>query len=279
MKHKILVTGSYSIVMDFLQHTNSYFTGLGTTAYINDVMLHFKLFDPEAFLIFVDENNSELISLAGSVRRHYSYNEAPIIIVCNKDLYDTVYKKNFGQAELFIKRPISPDNLSLRIENFLDDREAKLSKNTAEDKSKVDEANTPNAQEKNEASENTLEQTARKHILVVDDDRSILKMIKAALEDQYDVTTVVNGVITEKVIEAKKVDLIILDYEMPIKTGAEVFKSLKSHPIGKSIPVCFLTGVAERSKIEEIMALRPHGYLLKPINMDMFLSTVHNLLS
>lgn len=275
MKRKILVTGPNNIVMDFLQHTNTYFTGLSTTPYINDVMRHFKLFEPETFLIFADENNSELISIAGAVKRHYSYNEAPIIIVSNKDLYDTVYQKNFGNASLFIQRPISPDNLSLRIENFLDDREAKLSKNTAEDTSKVDDAN---AQENNEVFENTLEQTAKKHILVVDDDRSILKMLKASLEDQYDVTTVVNGVITEKVIEAKKVDLIILDYEMPIKTGAEVFKSLKSHPIGKNIPVCFLTGVAERSKIEEIMALRPHGYLLKPINMDMFLSTVHNLL-
>lgn len=271
MKRKILVTGPNNIVMDFLQHTNTYFKSLSTTAYINDVMLHFRLFDPEAFLIFIDENSSDLISLAGSVKRHYSYNEAPIIIVSNKDLYDTVYQKNFGNASLFIQRPISPDNLSLRIENFLDDREAKLSKNTAEDTSKIDAGNTQNA-------ENSSEETAKKHILVVDDDRSILKMLKAALEDQYDVTTVVNGVITEKVIEAKKVDLIILDYEMPIKTGAEVFKSLKSHPIGKNIPVCFLTGVAERSKIEEIMALRPHGYLLKPINMDMFLSTVHNLL-
>ena len=272
MKHKILVTGTSNIVIDFLKHTSSYFTSLGTTAYVKDVMLHFKLFKPDAFLIFIDEKSADLISVAEKVKQHFSYNEEPIIIVSNSDLYDEVRKKNLSNADLIVKRPISPDNLSLRIERLLEEKEAD---------NNIVEAEVSEAQ-KNETEtveNNPVQTAARKHILVVDDERSILKMLKAALEDQYDITTIVNGVMTEKIIEAKKVDLIILDYEMPIKTGAEVFKSLKSHPIGKNIPVCFLTGVAERSKIEEIMALRPHGYLLKPINMDMFLSTVSNLLS
>ena len=31
------------------------------------------------------------------------------------------------------------------------------------------------------------------------------------------------------------------------------------------------------AKVEEIMALKPRGYLLKPINMEMLLATVANL--
>ena len=87
----------------------------------------------------------------------------------------------------------------------------------------------------------------------------------------------VNGVAAEKFLEAKNVDLVILDYEMPIETGAEVFRRIKRNPKISHIPVCFLTGISEREKIMEVMALKPHGYLLKPIDMDMLSATVTNL--
>ena len=117
----------------------------------------------------------------------------------------------------------------------------------------------------------------KENILVVDDDRIMLKTIKAALEDKYDVTAMLNGVMVEKFLDANNVDLIILDYEMPIMTGAAVFRTIKANPKTARIPVCFLTGVSEREKVEEIMSLRPRGYLLKPINMEMLLATIANL--
>ena len=105
----------------------------------------------------------------------------------------------------------------------------------------------------------------------------MLKTIKAALEDKYEVTAMLNGVMVEKFLSMNNVDLVILDYEMPIMTGAAIFRMMKDNEKYSRIPVCFLTGVSEREKVEEIMSLKPRGYLLKPINMEMLLATVANL--
>ena len=117
----------------------------------------------------------------------------------------------------------------------------------------------------------------KKHILIVDDDRTVLKMLKTALEDTYDVTTMVNGIMVEKFLESKDVDVVVLDYEMPVETGADIFRKIKANPKANHVPVCFLTGISEREKIMEVMALKPHGYLLKPIDMDMLFATISNL--
>ena len=105
----------------------------------------------------------------------------------------------------------------------------------------------------------------KKHILIVDDDRTVLKMLKTALEEEYDITTMVNGV------------MVILDYEMPGLTGADIFRKLKVNEKTVKIPVCFLTGISDREKIMEVMSLRPHSYLLKPIDMDMLKAAITNL--
>ena len=218
------------------------------------------MFEPDAYVCFVDSADSKIISHTNKLKNHYSYNSAPIFIVGSSETCREVEEKYPYLASLTIKRPISPDNLTLSITRFLE---------------KAAESPEPEAEKLKE--ETVAPENTKKHILAVDDDRSILKMLKTALEETYDITTMVNGVLVEKFLATKTVDLIILDYEMPIATGAEVFRKIKMNDKTKDIPVCFLTGVAERSKIEEIMSLKPHGYLLKPINMDMLLATISNL--
>ena len=66
---------------------------------------------------------------------------------------------------------------------------------------------------------------------------------------------------------------------MPIMTGADVYRKLKENEEYSKIPVCFLTGVSERSKVEEIMSLKPNGYLLKPIDMEMLMAAIANLIN
>ena len=113
----------------------------------------------------------------------------------------------------------------------------------------------------------------RKHILVVDDDVRILKMLKVHLQD-YDVATAISGKLALKFLETKTTDLILLDYEMPGEKGPEVLKKLRDNDKTKDIPVIFLTGVAEKDKIEEVLLMQPQGYLLKPINRTKLLETI-----
>lgn len=116
--------------------------------------------------------------------------------------------------------------------------------------------------------------SGRKHILVVDDDSRMLKIIKRHLADKYDVATALNGRIAFKFLENKRTDLILLDYEMPLESGPDVLKKLRDNPTTQNIPVIFLTGISERDKIEKALALKPQGYLLKPIDHIKLLSTI-----
>lgn len=118
------------------------------------------------------------------------------------------------------------------------------------------------------------QQNRRKHILIVDDDKGILKMVKSFLDDKYEVATALSGKVALKFLETKKTDLVLLDYEMPGDRGPDVLEKIRNNPATKDIPVIFLTGVTEREKITEVLAYKPQGYLLNPINMQRLLDAI-----
>jgi DNA-binding response OmpR family regulator len=250
MKYKILVNygENQALMKDFFQYTSKKFFTLSTTPDYRDIANHFEAFKPDVYLIFVDDAYGESVTLISKLKDHPNFNKCPIVIVARDEQCKDIEARNPNAADLFIRRPISADNLALSIESFLE-----------------------------KGFEEQVDDDFKKRILVVDDDRLMLKTIKSALEDRYEVTAMLNGVMVEKFLSQNKVDLIILDYEMPIMTGAEVFRRVRANAAYNRIPICFLTGVSERSKVEEIMALKPRGYLLKPINMEMLLATVANL--
>lgn len=115
---------------------------------------------------------------------------------------------------------------------------------------------------------------ARRHVLVVDDDSSMLRMIKEILSDRYDVATAISGKVALKFLESRRTDVILLDYEMPEQSGAEVYRRILQNPATKHIPVVFLTGVSERARIAEVLAMRPRGYLLKPLDSERLKKTI-----
>lgn len=109
------------------------------------------------------------------------------------------------------------------------------------------------------------EGSKRKHILVVDDNPIVLKLIRAYLQDDYKISVVNSGKIAVEFLLKYKPDLILLDYMMPLYNGATVLKIIKSKPETQDIPVFFLTGKTDRETVEECIALRPAGYIVKPV--------------
>ena len=114
----------------------------------------------------------------------------------------------------------------------------------------------------------------RKHILVIDDDPRMLKMMKEQLHQDFEVATAVNGKVAMKFLESKHTDLILLDYEMPDEKGPDVLAKIRSNPSTKNVPVVFLTGVTERDKIQKALVHQPQGYLLKPIDRERLMETI-----
>lgn len=124
----------------------------------------------------------------------------------------------------------------------------------------------------------TGQQDVRRHILVIDDDPLMLKLIKEYLHDRYDVAVAAGAKIAYRFLENRTTDLVLLDYEMPGESGPEVFMNLKTRPNMHSVPIVFLTGVSDAERVREVVSLRPQGYLLKPIDKQQLLNTVTKLL-
>ncbi|MBQ7676979.1 MAG: response regulator [Lachnospiraceae bacterium] len=103
----------------------------------------------------------------------------------------------------------------------------------------------------------------KKHILIVDDDPSYAGMIRIWLKDIYRVDVVTAGIQAITFLTKFKVDLILLDYEMPVVNGPQVLEMLRQEETMANIPVIFLTGVSSQAEVKRVMELKPAGYLLK----------------
>lgn len=115
-------------------------------------------------------------------------------------------------------------------------------------------------------------------ILVVDDDMSVLRSVKAMLEDEYEVFIATSGAMGMKIIEKKVPDLILLDYEMPECDGRQVFGQLKQNELTKNVPVVFLTGMTDQKYTDSITGLGPHGYIVKPADPIRLKETIEKIL-
>lgn len=104
---------------------------------------------------------------------------------------------------------------------------------------------------------------AGKSVLIVDDDPTYARMVREWLKDDYQVFVVTSGMQAISFLMKRKVDLILLDYEMPVTTGTQVLRMLRSENETKDIPIVFLTGVGDESSVKEVIALKPDGYILK----------------
>lgn len=132
--------------------------------------------------------------------------------------------------------------------------------------------------ESREAEEAKEEQAGRKRVLVVDDNGTALRTMKAMLEEHYEVALAVSGAQAMTSIGKKRPDLILLDYEMPVCDGKMTLEMIRADEDMKDIPVIFLTAVNDRANIEAVLKLKPAGYFLKPAVKDKMLAEIAKIL-
>lgn len=123
------------------------------------------------------------------------------------------------------------------------------------------------------------ENADRKRILVVDDNGTALRTMKAMLEEYYEVTLAISGAQAMTSIGKKRPDLILLDYEMPVCDGRMTLEMIRADDDMKDIPVVFLTAVNDRANIEAVLKLKPAGYFLKPAVKDKLLAEIDKILN
>ena len=122
--------------------------------------------------------------------------------------------------------------------------------------------------------EKDAERHAKKKILVVDDDGVMLRRIRDWLSPHYQVFMVNSGMNAITFLVKNKVDLILLDYEMPVTSGPQVLSMLRSEPETMNIPVMFLTAKDDKESVIKVLSLKPENYLLKTLPPERILSEI-----
>ncbi len=119
---------------------------------------------------------------------------------------------------------------------------------------------------------------SKKNILIIDDSALMLRNTKSLLDYKYNVSVSISGEQALKVMEKRRPDLILLDYDMPGWDGKVTFEKIREIPEYEDIPIVFLTGMADKEHITAVLHLNPAGYILKPISSEKLLSTIENVI-
>lgn len=117
-------------------------------------------------------------------------------------------------------------------------------------------------------------ESGRKKLLVVDDDSVMLRAMQNWFSEKYEVYLANSGMNAITLLTQHKVDLILLDYEMPVVSGLKVLEMLRSEPSTADIPVIFLTAKDDRETVMKVVAAHPEKYLLKTTPPELLVKTV-----
>ncbi len=118
---------------------------------------------------------------------------------------------------------------------------------------------------------------ARK-ILVVDDERHIVRLVQVNLEKVgYQVVTAYDGVEALEQVAKETPDMVILDVMMPRMDGFEVLKKLQADAKTRDIPVIMLTAKAQDADIFRGWSSGVSSYLTKPFNPRELLTFVERI--
>ena len=273
MKYKVLLTGNNkTIINEFFTYTDSEFESMTTSERYDDIMNHLTYIQPDAFVYCLFQERLDDLKRFANMERQISEHDIPLVIVGDAEECRKFAKMAPQMHPLVLQKPISAQAIARAIISMLKEKEEHAELDEPDDKEGMPAEGISSVEEA------ALEEKPKKHILIVDDDSRVLRMLKTYLADRYELATAINGKVALKFLETKNTDLVLLDYEMPTENGAAVLEKIRANGKTKNLPVVFLTGVTKENKIKEVVNLNIQGYLIKPVDMEKLLSTIKGIL-
>ena len=111
--------------------------------------------------------------------------------------------------------------------------------------------------------------TTRTHVLVVDDEQDIAGLIKHGLEKGGDIEVEIVGTGDGalKAVNERTPDLIVLDLNLPVLSGLEVCRILRSRPNTATVPIIMLTARTSESDRVTGLDVGADDYITKPFSL------------
>ena len=110
-------------------------------------------------------------------------------------------------------------------------------------------------------------------ILIVDDDLSVQKALKLALnEEGYELFIANNGKEGLEIFYRETPELIFLDLKMPVMDGYETTRQIRTRREFAGLPILALTAKAMKGDREKCLEAGANDYLPKPVDVDRLFS-------
>lgn len=117
-----------------------------------------------------------------------------------------------------------------------------------------------------------------KHILIVDDVTTNLKLAAEVLQGHYKLSMAKSGEQAIQFLQKVKPDLILLDIRMPEMDGYQTLEIIKANPATANIPVVFLTVDDQRESEIKGLKMGAMDFILKPFEPRVMLSRIDKIL-
>lgn len=101
-------------------------------------------------------------------------------------------------------------------------------------------------------------------IAIIEDDSVINQMYRMKFEaDGFDVRVADDGEQGVALVRDFAPDIVLMDIQMPNKTGAEALAEIRRESWGKDVPVLILTNLGEEEAPNELKSLNVASYIVK----------------
>ena len=107
-------------------------------------------------------------------------------------------------------------------------------------------------------------------VLVVDDFPTMRRIIKNLLKQLgfHQILEAENGQVALDVLKDQSVDFVITDWNMPVMTGIDLLKNIRSDAAHKGTPVLMVTAEAEKENILQAIQAGVNNYVVKPFTAE-----------
>ncbi|GMO59628.1 MAG: hypothetical protein Ta2G_19650 [Termitinemataceae bacterium] len=116
-------------------------------------------------------------------------------------------------------------------------------------------------------------------VLAIDDKLEVLMGISEILSGDYDVRAVKNAAAAMRLLKEEKVDLVILDIDMPVLSGFDLLTFMRRNTESPKIPVVFITAVTDPEVIKKARECNTEGFLTKPFTAELLRRKVQSILA
>jgi PAS domain S-box-containing protein len=227
---------------------------------------HLKNKTPDAIILDLMMPIIDGFEVLESLQSKSSTAKIPVLVLSAKDLSGEEIKRlnSYNVQQLVQKGAIDIENL-LRIIQ-------KMTTKTDKNVFITSSVKNSNAQKRSKVTGDKIK------VLVIEDNPDNMVTIKAILGEEYIISEAYDGIEGLNKTLTELPDIILLDISLPKMNGFEVLEEIRKNPEAMHINVIAVTAKAMKQDKEDIQNAGFDGYITKPIDADVLISKIKEVL-